>query len=294
MDGILNINKPAGMTSFGVVAKVKHLTGERHAGHAGTLDPDATGVLPICLGKGTRIVQFLMDTHKVYRAEIELGVSTDTYDAAGQALKRGDISSIDRATLEQALESFKGNIQQTPPMHSALKYQGQPLYNLARSGIIVERKSRTVTIYRLEMIDWQPPLVTLEVECSKGTYIRSLANDLGEMLGCGAHLKNLVRSKYGVFSIEDAISLTRLEEAVKLSNREQYLHPIDSVLGHLPAVTVDEAGEKAIKTGSPPQLNNPPDTNIRYLRTYNEDGQFLAILTRDKESGCWRPKKVFV
>mgnify|MGYP001458538528 FL=1 len=296
MDGILNIDKPAGQTSFSVVAAVKRLTGERHAGHAGTLDPEATGVLPVCLGKGTRIVEFLMDTRKVYRAVIELGISTDSYDAAGKITARADASQIDKAALEKALETFRGAIQQTPPMYSALKHQGQPLYNLARAGIEIERQSRTITIHRLELLAWQSPLVTLEIECSKGTYIRSIANDLGQALGCGAYLKNLVRSGYGIFKVENAVTLPQLEDAKRRGDITPYLHPIDSVLQHLPSVNVDEKGEETIKTGSPPVLDtsNIPGNDTRYLRAYSNDGRFLAILMFDAADNIWRPKKVFI
>jgi tRNA pseudouridine55 synthase len=281
------------MTSFRVVALVKRLTGERHAGHAGTLDPDAIGVLPVCLGKATRVVEFLMDTTKTYRAGIELGKATDTFDASGKIVYQGDASNIDIHKLEQALETFSGDINQTPPMYSALKHQGQPLYQLARAGINIERKSRAVKIYRLELVDWQSPLVTLEIECSKGTYIRSLANDLGEVLGCGAYLKSLIRTCYGIFDIKQAISLERLEEK---GDWQQYLHPIDSVLQDMNAITVDEEGEAAIKTGSPLNKSDNDNNyiNQKYRRAYNKDGQFLAIMTHDKDSGLWRPKKVFV
>jgi len=296
LDGILNINKAAGITSFGVVAIVKRLTGERHAGHAGTLDPDATGVLPICLGKATRIVEFLMDARKVYRAVIELGISTDSYDAAGKITGRGDAANITKTTLEKALESFRGVIRQTPPMYSALKHKGQPLYALARAGIAVERQSRAVTIHRLELIDRQPPCLTLEIECSKGTYIRSLANDLGEQLGCGAYLKELVRSRYGIFSLENAVTLPQLEEAAPKGDIAPYLHPIDSVLQHLPSLVVDETGEAAIKTGSVPELEpgDMPDAANKYCRAYSADGRFLGMLRYDAIEKNWRPKKVFV
>jgi tRNA pseudouridine55 synthase len=290
LDGILNINKPTGMTSFRVVALVKRLTGERHAGHAGTLDPDASGVLPVCLGKATRVVEFLMDNHKTYHAEIELGKATDTYDASGKVVAEKDSIGINKQQVEQTLENFRGEIKQTPPMFSALKHQGQPLYRLARAGIDVERKSRAVKIYRLELVDWEPPRVMLEIECSKGTYIRSLANDLGEVLGCGAHLKNLVRTRYGIFDIKDAITLEQLDK----NSWQQNLHPIDSVLQDMDAITVDEQGEAAIKTGSPLDENNPDSTSGKYRRAYNKDGRFLAIMTRDKDSSLWRPKKVFI
>jgi len=306
LDGILNINKPAGKTSFGVVAIVKRLTGERRAGHAGTLDPDATGILPVCLGKATRIVEFLQDAHKVYRTDIELGITTDSYDGAGKIIARGDVSAIDKPVLEKALEAFRGTIQQTPPMHSALKHEGQPLYTLARAGITVERKNRPVTIHRLELLAWQPPLVTLEIECSKGTYIRSIANDLGEKLGCGAYMKNLIRTAYGNFNIQNSISMQQLEEAVSTGDWEKYLYPIDSVLGNLPSVTVDETGEEAIKVGSPPDIEEKiqetryndqtpqPFPPAGYIRAYNKDGLFLAILRYDPDENKWRPKKVFI
>jgi tRNA pseudouridine55 synthase len=296
LDGILNINKPAGQTSFDIVAAVKRITREKHVGHAGTLDPDATGVLPVCLGKGTRIIEFLMDAHKVYRAIIELGISTDSYDGAGKVIRTADASKIDKSAVVKALEAFHGAILQTPPMYSALKQQGRPLYALAREGITVERSSRPVTIHKLEMLDWQPPLLTLEIECSKGTYIRSIANDLGEALGCGAYLKNLVRSAYGAYKIEDAVTPEQLESAVKRGDWRQYLHPIDSVLGDLPSVTVDAIGEAALKTGNPPAVNPEiiVDNEAKYLRAYSTDGRFLAILTKDKENSDWRPKKVFI
>jgi tRNA pseudouridine55 synthase len=294
LDGIFNINKPAGRTSFGVVAAIKRLTHERRAGHAGTLDPDATGVLPICLGQGTRIVEFLMDTRKTYRAEVELGKATDTYDGSGKVTYQGDTSGIDISKVEQALARFRGNIEQIPPMYSAIKHRGQPLYRLARAGIAIQRKSRKVTIYRLDLISWQMPLVTLEIECSKGTYIRSLAHDLGEALGCGAYLKNLTRTRYGIFDIEHAVSLTQLEEACKKGDWQQYLYPIDSVLENIKTIEVDEGGEAAIKTGS--FLKNVPSDNDeeKYRRAYSKDGRFLAILTHDKDIGAWRPKKVFI
>jgi tRNA pseudouridine55 synthase len=298
LDGILNINKPSGMTSFGVVARVRRLTGERHVGHAGTLDPDATGVLPVFLGKATRVVEFLMDNRKTYNAEIELGTATDSYDGSGKVVYRRDTSNITKNKIEQILTTFRGEIEQVPPMYSALKHQGQPLYRLARAGLSIERKSRTVKIYRLELISWKHPLVTLEIECSKGTYIRSLANDLGEALGCGAYLKGLTRTQYGIFDIKEAISLKQLEEACKREDWQKYFYPADSVLQNIGAINVDEAGETAIRTGNALNIAesgyNSRDISERHVRVYNREGRFLGILTRDKESENWRPKKVFI
>jgi tRNA pseudouridine55 synthase len=295
MDGILNLNKPKGMTSFRAVAAVKRLTRERRAGHAGTLDPNATGVLPVCLGKATRVAEFLADAAKTYRAVIELGKATDTYDAVGKETFRGDISGMDIARLEKALEPFVGTIRQVPPMYSALKHKGRKLYELARAGIEIERKSRQVKIYRLELLEWKSPLVTLEIECSKGTYIRSIANDLGEGLGCGAYLKELTRTRYGIFNIRDAVPLPQLEQAVQKGDWQKILHPIDSVLQEMPALTVDETGEAAIKTGSPVYASNYKEEAGRgYCRAYSADGRFLAILKYDDTEKQWRPRKVFI
>jgi tRNA pseudouridine55 synthase len=297
LDGILNVNKPAGKTSYGVVATIKRLSGEKHVGHAGTLDPDATGVLPVCLGKATRIVEYLSDASKTYRACIALGTTTDTYDAGGKVIKQGDTSGIDRSKLESALAPFRGTIPQTPPMYSALKHNGEPLYKLARAGISIQRKSRDITIYRLEMTEWQPPLVTLEVECSKGTYIRSFAHDLGQTLGCGAHLKALVRTAYGPFDIKSAISLPKMEEAFHNGQWEILLQPIDCVLQNYSAVVIDEAAEKAMKQGNILTLEVPnaqQNADKLLCRAYAPDGHFLGILRYIPDKAAWQPEKVFI
>jgi tRNA pseudouridine55 synthase len=296
MDGILNINKPAGKTSFGVVAMVKRLSGQRRVGHAGTLDPAATGVLPVCLGQATRVVEFLVPAAKTYRAEIELGIATDTFDASGKVTHRADPSSVDLNKFRSALASFRGPIPQTPPMYSAIKHGGQPLYRLARAGVSVERRSRTVTIHRLELVSWQPPLAVLEIECSKGTYIRSLAHDLGQTLGCGAHLKGLVRTRCGIFAIEDAVSFSRLEEAFHRGDWPRFLYPVDSVLQDFDSVVVDDAAVKAMKNGQSIAVTDSQaaDTGGPYCRAYSHDGRFLGILRYLPDKGLWQPEKVFV
>jgi tRNA pseudouridine55 synthase len=296
MDGILNINKPWGKTSFSIVSLVKRLSGEKRVGHAGTLDPAATGVLPVCLGQGTRVVEFLVEAPKAYRAEIELGVATDSHDATGTVVSRGDPSGVTKEKLLEALDSFRGLIEQTPPMYSAVKYGGKPLYELARAGIKVPRKSRKRWIYRLELLDWQPPVATIEVECGKGTYIRSLADDLGQLLGCGASLKSLTRLRCGIFTIEDAITMPQLEEGFCHGYWEQFLYPIDSVLSGWGAVVVDDAAAEAIKNGRPPALEGaelPPSVSGNRCRVYTRDGAFLAMLCYDAEKGQWQPEKVF-
>jgi tRNA pseudouridine55 synthase len=308
LDGILNINKPLNKTSFSIVAMVKRLSGERRVGHAGTLDPAATGVLPVCLGRGTRIVEFLVNATKTYYAQIELGVATDTYDSRGQITQRGDPSGINQPQLESAMESFRGSIQQTPPMYSAIKHHGQPLYELARAGINVERKTRPAKIHRLELISWQPPVVTVEVECGKGTYIRSLAHDLGQSLGCGAHLKSLVRTRCGLFDIKDAIPLAKLEEAFYRGYWQHFVYPIDIVVRHLSAIVVNDATEDIIRKGGSLVLehgssrgeNGYPAQQIPALpsdedhcRAYTLDGRFLGVLHHIPEKGLWHPQKVF-
>ena len=295
MDGILNINKPAGKTSYSVVAMIKRLTGEKRVGHAGTLDPIATGVLPICLGQATRLVEYLMDTTKTYRAEIELGVSTDSYDREGTVTKRGDTSDITFNQLETALDSFRGVITQIPPMYSAVKHQGKPLYELARAGIDVERKRRTAKIYSLELNNWENPILKIEVTCGKGTYIRSLANDLGQVLGCGAVLKNLERSRCGVFDITEAITPEQFEEACHGGYWESLLYPMDSILSLWETVIVGEENAQAIRNGALITFaeNTSKKVESEFCRAYTWDGSLLGILRFDTAKKQWQPEKVF-
>jgi len=295
MDGILNINKPAGKTSYDVVAVVKRLSRVRRVGHAGTLDPAATGVLPVCLGQGTRVIEFLADAAKTYRAEIELGTITDTYDAAGTVIEKRDASDITLEKVETALGQFRGLIQQPPPMYSAVKHQGKPLYELARAGITIERKSRPAQIDSIEILDWQPPVVTIKVECGKGTYIRSLAYDLGQALGCGGTLKSLVRLSYGPFNVKDAISLPRLEEAFRHGYWTHYVYAIDAVLLHWNAMIVGEEKEKKIANGVtlPSTIDLSQTGDSTRARVYTLDGGFLSVLQFDPEKDQWQTNKVF-
>ncbi|MGD9115797.1 MAG: tRNA pseudouridine(55) synthase TruB [Dehalococcoidia bacterium] len=297
MDGILNIYKPYGKTSFSIVSLVKRLSGQKRVGHGGTLDPAATGVLPVGLGQGTRVIEYLLEATKSYRAEIELGVATDTHDATGTVVSRGDASKVTKKELLAALESFRGLIEQTPPMYSAVKHGGKPLYELARSGIEVKRKSRKRWVYRLELLGWRPPLATVEVECGKGTYIRSLADDLGKLLGCGASLKSLVRLKCGPFTIEEAVALPQLEEGFRHGYEQRFVYPIDFVLSRWGAVVVGAAAEEDIKNGRPlpgEGVDNLPEPVAgNRCRVYNRDGDFLAVLGFDGEKERWQPEKVF-
>jgi tRNA pseudouridine55 synthase len=297
MDGILNIKKPQGMTSFGVVALIKRLTGERHTGHAGTLDPEATGVLPVCLGQATRVIEYLFDETKTYQTEVEFGITTDTYDSTGKVISTGDTAGITRETIESALSSFRGSIMQTPPMYSAIKHHGQPLYKLARSGINVERRSRAAQIFSLEIIAWRSPVVTLKVVCGKGTYIRSLAHDLGKTLGGGAVMKSLVRLRVGPFGIEEALSVPQLEQIALYGGWQQHLYPLDFVLLDFPALIVKKKQQCLLVHGSAITIESDIITDTRsgcLSRVYTEDGSFLGMARYDQDNKRWQPQKIFL
>ncbi len=295
MDGILNINKPTGQTSYAVVAMVKRLTGEKRVGHTGTLDPMASGVLPVCLGQATRLVEYLMSATKTYLAEIEFGITTDTYDKEGTVIRRNDSSHITLDQISAALQPFIGEIQQTPPMYSALKHHGKPLYEFARAGVTVAVKSRPAFIQSIEVKDWQPPVLTVEVICGKGTYIRSLANDLGEKLGCGAMLRNLIRTRVGIFDYAGALTPEQLKESVQTGYWENLLYPMDSILGDWQAVVVGAGMEKAIRCGVPVDFSKAPGVNKekRFARAYTLNGDLLGVMRFDKEKQLWQPEKVF-
>jgi tRNA pseudouridine55 synthase len=293
IDGILIVNKPEGKTSFSVVARLKRLTGEKRVGHAGTLDPIATGVLPVCLGQATRITQFLTNSSKTYLAQIELGVTTDTFDRQGKIVERKDPGDITLTRIEEALIAFKGVIDQTPPVFSAVKQGGRRSYELARAGIPVKLKSRRVEISKLELISYRLPLIEINVDCSKGTYIRSLANDIGQYLGCGAHLKNLTRLRCGPFSIQDAFSPDEIEDAFRKDIWKNLIHPVDSPLSNWKAIIVDKKNELDIRNGCPLPLNGTCPLSDEYCRAYDLDGNFLAVLHFVPEKRLWHPDKVF-
>ena len=299
ISGIFNIDKPAGCTSFQVVSLVRRLSGVQRVGHAGTLDPSATGVLVVCLGQATRLIEYMMEGTKVYRAEVRLGITTDTLDATGRPLCQADPSNIGRQRVEEALTAFVGEIDQVPPMFSALKYSGEPLYRYARAQRQVERQARRVTIHRLQLLAFQPPLATIEVECGKGTYIRALAHDLGQQLGCGAHLAALARLRVGSFTLDDACSLPELEAAFQEGRWQSLLHPADAALPSWPAVTLSEAQERAVRFGqclAADSLEPSPAQAVedgQLCRAYLPQGQLVAILRYDADVLLWRPVKVF-
>jgi len=298
--GILNIDKPSGWTSFQVVAWVRRHSGARKVGHAGSLDPAATGVLLVCVGQAVRISQYLMDLTKSYRAEIALGTATETYDAEGEPTFHGDYSWVDEKQLRQTLSEFVGEIDQIPPAYSAVKRGGRPAYEYARSGRTVTLTARKAVVQRLDLLTFTPPILTIGVECGKGTYIRSLAHDLGQSLGCGAHLKSLVRLGIGPFTLKEAHPLNELEIAFQQGDWQKLLLPLELGLGQLPAVSLDMEEERDMRYGIPLQKNlsrgaHTIDTNDRQrVRAYAEDGSFVGILRFEASLGLWRPEKVFL
>jgi tRNA pseudouridine55 synthase len=296
LSGILNVDKPPDLTSHDVVNAIRRVAGQRKVGHAGSLDPMATGVLLICLGQATRIAEYLMAGRKRYRATIVLGTSTDTYDAEGEILDSSGRTDFAAKEIQAALDTFVGRIQQVPPMYSALKRGGEPLYKLARQGKTVELQPREAEIDEILLLDWAPPSLIIEVACASGTYIRSLAHDVGQRLGSGAYLGALVRLQSGQFSLEEAVSLGRIEEAFEHGQECTYLLPVDEALLDWPAMIVGAGDAQKIVQGQGVP-GEPPANDDGYeqamCRAYSTGGDFLAILTYHPETELWRPKKVF-
>ncbi len=308
MHGFLNIDKPAGMTSHDVVAHIRRAAQQKRVGHAGTLDPAATGVLVVALGNATRLIEYVQDsTSKRYLATVYLGATTTTDDAEGEVLATAAVPPLGRAAIEQTLEPFRGEILQVPPMYSALHHQGRRLHELARAGIVVERAARPVTIERLELLDWSSPLLTLDIMCSKGTYIRSLARDLGESLGCGAHLQALRRTAVGAFLIEDAVPLDTVTgwqgEGVRVGQIDsnavtpspphpltlsQALLPPEIAVADWPVVVLSAEAVRQVRNGLAIELTG---TDADRARAHGPEGDLLALLVRAGER--WKPTKVF-
>ena len=281
VDGILVLDKPLGVSSNQALQIAKRLYFAAKAGHTGSLDPLATGVLPLCFGEATKFSQFLLDADKAYQSTFVLGVATATGDAEGEVTATADASGITEADVTQALTAFRGEIEQVPSMYSAIKQDGQPLYKLARQGKEVERKARRVVIKQLELRAFRGgsrPEVDIYLECSKGTYVRSVAEDLGRALGCGAHVSALRRTRAGPFGIEDSVGLSTLE-ALKgneqLAEMDALLLPADTALGGLPLVRLSESGGFYIRQGQPVQVPNAPCDGM--VRVALESGEFLGV-----------------
>ena len=281
LDGILILDKPAGLSSNRALQQVKRLYGAAKAGHTGSLDPLATGVLPLCFGEATKFSQFLLDADKAYESTFLLGIATATGDAEGEVLATTDASAISEADVAKALEAFRGEIEQVPSMYSALKHQGQPLYKLARRGQEVERKARRVVIKRLELRAFRggvQPEVDIYLECSKGTYVRSIAEDLGAMLDCGAHVSSLRRTRAGAFGIESSVTMATLEALKagdRLADMDALLLPADTAVENLPLVSLSESGGFYIRQGQPVLVPNAPCNGM--VRVALETGEFLGV-----------------
>ncbi len=247
IDGVLLLNKPVGITSNAALQKAKWLLNAKKAGHTGTLDPFADGLLPLCFGEATKFSAYLLEADKHYRAVMQLGVTTTTGDPEGDVLSTQEVN-VSRDDLLAVLPGFRGEIEQIPPMHSALKHQGRPLYEYARAGIEIERPPRKVTIRALDLIEFDPPRVVFDVQCTAGTYIRTLAQDIGAALGCGAHLTALTRTAAGGFSLDQAHSLVALE-ALDAAARSSWLQPADCLVAHLPAQQLNETDAESMCQG---------------------------------------------
>ena len=291
MDGIFNINKPTGLTSHDVVAIIRKHLKQKRVGHAGTLDPLASGVLPICVGQATRVAEYLSESGKAYQADINFGTATDTYDAEGTITATASTADLTLNMIQETLEQFRGPQMQYPPRFSAIKIQGQPAYKRARAGEVIVLEPRPIVIHLLEILEWIPPRLTLAIECSKGTYIRSLAHDLGMQLGCCAYLEALVRTRSGPFTLSDSITLEQFADAVETNSIQHYSFPLDKVLEQYPAMKLDVEIAERIKHGN--IFNNPVANNSGLARVYDTNGAFIAIAEWNEEQQTWQPKKVF-
>ncbi len=291
LNGILNVNKPAGISSHDVVSIVRKYSRLQRVGHAGTLDPLAAGVLLVCVGQGTRVVEFLGEHDKKYRARVRLGVETDTYDATGAVVAERAVTAT-REQIESALRALVGKQSQMPPAYSAIKQKGVPLYKLARQGKPVHTATRAVEIFSIDLREATLPEIEFDVHCSKGTYIRSLAHDLGAALGCGAHLAALTRLASGHFILEESHTLDQLREAFAGGYAERYLLPLDEALLRFQAVIIDSDTARRVQQGKPLTCGREYSTAL--LRAYSTSGELVALLERGTAADEWKPRKVFV
>jgi tRNA pseudouridine55 synthase len=286
IDGVFLLNKPLGFSSNQALKKIQWLFNAKKAGHTGTLDPMASGLLPICIGEATKFSHRLLEANKTYIATIQLGVTTTTGDQEGEVVNQKDVV-LKPNQLEETLQKFTGDITQTPPMFSALKFEGKPLYEYARQGIEIERKSRQVTIYDITLNKIEESIVILEVSCSKGTYIRTLAEDIGHALGCGAYLKGLERTQTGNFQLSDALTIEAIE-AMSMASREETLLPVDALLEGLSSIKLTLTETEAIKKGQAIDFNGKNDNE---LRLYGASGQFLGVGQPDLQGRLF-PKRL--
>ena len=289
--GIINVYKEKGFTSHDVVAKLRGIVGQKKIGHTGTLDPDATGVLPVCLGKATKLCDLLTDKNKTYEAVLLLGKTTDTQDITGEVLEEKSTEALTEEKVREAIEGFIGDYEQIPPMYSALKVNGKKLYELAREGKVIERKTRPVKILDIQILEIDLPKVRMEVSCSKGTYIRTLCHDIGEKLGCGGCMESLIRTRVSTFRIEDAKMLDEIETLKQEGKLAELLVPIDAMFQSYPKITVKDDWKAFAKNGNPLDLKMLKEAcgqdEETQVRLYDESGKFIAIYQ-------WKEKKYHI
>lgn len=289
ISGVIVIDKPIGMTSHDVVQIVRKGTNIRRAGHTGTLDPRASGVLVILVGPAVRLSEYVSASDKRYQAVIQLGTTTDTYDADGRVLSTTSVD-ISEKQFDDVLQSFVGQIEQIPPPYSSVKVKGRHAYDMARNGEEVDLEPRTINVYNLDLLEWAPPEAVIDVYCSSGTYVRSLAHDLGEKLGCGAHLIGLRRTKSGRFTLRDAVPLRKLREAFENDTWENLIIPAAEALSDWPAVELTTEQLDIVRHGR----RIPAEPGVGTLaRAISEEGELIGLLELDAETQEWQPKKVF-
>lgn len=297
LNGIIVIHKEAGFTSHDVVAKMRGICRQKKIGHTGTLDPQATGVLPVCLGSGTKLCDMLTDKDKEYVAELLLGVETDTQDTTGQILKESPVNCSEEA-VRDAIKGFLGEYHQIPPMYSALKVDGKKLYELARAGKEVERKAREVHIHELEILEMALPVVRFRVACSKGTYIRTLCADIGESLGCGGTMKSLKRTRVGGFALEKAVTLAQLENLRDEDRLEEILYPVDSAFAECPKLHVRREFSGLVDNGNsfyPNQTVEKKTCKVgEWVAVYREDNSFVGVYAFEAGRKWYKPVKMFL
>lgn len=294
IDGIINIYKEKGFTSHDVVAKLRGILKQKKIGHTGTLDPDAQGVLPVCLGKGTRLCDMLTDRDKTYRTVMRLGVITDTQDSSGQILSERQVT-VSEQQVRETVAGFIGEQMQIPPMYSALKVNGRKLYELAREGQTVERKARKVHFYKLTVLDVSLPLVTMEVTCSKGTYIRTLCHDIGGELGCGGCMQELLRTRVGEFTLENSVRLEEVESLVQEGREEELVTPVERMFEKFPGLVCSPDWDKLLHNGNPLPIESVSGQPVEgWIRFYDSQKRFVGIFEEKKNTGKYFPVKMFL
>jgi len=303
INGVILLDKPYDMSSNSALQKVKRIFFAQKAGHTGALDPLATGMLPICLGEGTKFSQFLLDTDKTYQVTAKLGIRTTTSDADGEVVSEKPVDISD-AQLASALETFRGTTQQVPSMYSALKYNGQPLYKYAREGIEVPRESRDITVFRLDLLRFEGDEVDLDIHVSKGTYIRTIVDDLGELLGCGAHVANLRRSAVGNYPTDKMVTLEQLNALVEQANEQEIapselldplLLPMTTACDGIPAIFIDDMSANFLRHGNPVQVSKAPSDGLVqvFVGENINEGEFIGVGHID-DNGLVAPKRIVV